>query len=310
MAAPQITVSIVSFNTRELLRECLAALEPLRDELGLQIIVADNASSDGSLEMVQREFPTVEAFATGGNLGFGRAHNLAFERARAPFFLILNSDAVLSAQDLGQLHDFLRANPRAGAVAPQLFYPDGTPQASHSADPVLSGVFWQQTFLGEIKSRIFRSQHAVLTAATEVDQLPGACILLRSEAFAAIGGFDARFWMYVEDVDLNLRLRREGWKIYLLPSARASHRLGGSSRDWRGRARMVAAFNRSQMIFFGSHSGKYGGASAARFVKFWTIFGAMLRLALWMPLAIFRPSARDKIRVFRYVLRATWRMKL
>lgn len=310
---PEITVSIVSYNTRDLLRQCLQSLETLRDELPLQILVADNDSRDGSLEMARREFPDVEAFGTGGNIGFGRAHNLAFTRARAPFFLILNSDATISGADLRALRDFLRDRQSAGAVTPQLFYPDGTLQTSHGADPVLSDVFWQQTFLGAVRGRLSRSRKPPLNSPTEnataieveVEQVPGACVLLRSDAFRAIGGFDARFWMYVEDVDLNLRLRRAGWKIYFLPRAKALHHLGASSGNWRARARMVAAFNHSQMIFFGSH----GGTRAARIVKFWTLFGAFLRLILWTPPAILRPAAREKIRIFRRVLRATWRLK-
>lgn len=321
----QITVSIVSYNTREMLRECLRSLELWREELELQIIVADNASGDGSLAMAQREFPQVEAFGTGGNLGFGRAHNLAFERATAPFFLILNSDAILGGADLVILRDFLRDHPGAGAVTPQLFYPDGSRQISHGDDPVLSNVFWQQSFLDVVRGRLSTlrpSPDAALIAnaaqnaaqedaeagadAIEVEQVPGACVLLRSEAFRAVGGFDARFWMYVEDVDLNLRLRRAGWKIHLLPCARAGHHLGGSSGNWRSRARMVAAFNRSQMIFFGTHR----GARAARAVKIATLLGALLRLALWTPAALFRPPARDKIRIFRQVLRATWRVEI
>ena len=302
---PQISVSIVSYNTRELLRKCLLNL---RDDAEVaQILVVDNGSSDGSVEMIQTEFGEVELIESGGNIGFGRANNLAFERARGDYFLLLNSDAFPQPGALTKLRAWLEAHPECGAVGPQLLFPDGALQTSWGDDPVRSGIFWEQTFLGAVWGKIrglFSRPETSGKEAREVDQLPGACELVRAEAYRQIGGFDPNFWMYVEDVDFNLRLRAAGWTIWFAPDARVRHHLGGSSGQWQSRARMVSAYNASRFYFYG----KMEGPQAARTVKSWMVLGALIRSAIWTTLVWVRPGAREKIKLFRYVLRKTARL--
>ena len=301
---PPISVSIVSYNTRELLRKCLLNLRE-QDE-PLQILVVDNDSTDGSPEMVRAEFPEVELIQSGGNIGFGRANNLAFERAHGKYFLLLNSDAFPLPGALTSLRQWMDAHPDCGAVGPQLLFPDGAPQISWGDDPQRNGIFWEQTFLGAIRGGRAAPGHAqsVETQARPVDQLPGACELVRSEAYGQIGGFDPNFWMYVEDVDFNIRLRAAGWEIWLVPQARVAHHLGGSSGKWQSRARMVGAYNASRFYFYG----KIEGPRSAQVVKRWMVLGALIRCAIWTSLVWIRPGARDKIKLFRYVLRRTTRL--
>lgn len=300
---PQITVSIVSYNTRELLRKCLQTLADQNEPL--QIIVVDNGSTDGSIEMVRADFPDVELIESGGNIGFGRANNLAFERARGRYFLLLNSDAFPQAGALTTLRQWMDARPHVGAVGPQLLFPDGALQISWGDDPQRGGIVWEQTFLGAVRARLLPSRVASdEVGARAVDQLPGACELVRSEAYRQIGGFDPHYWMYVEDVDFNITLRAAGWRIWFVPTARVTHHLGGSSGKWQSRARMVAAYNASRFYFYG----KREGAGAAQSVKRWMIVGALLRSAIWTSLFWFKPAALEKIKLFRYVLRRTMRL--
>ncbi|HVF10289.1 MAG TPA: glycosyltransferase family 2 protein [Abditibacteriaceae bacterium] len=310
--APEITVSIVSYNTRDLLRACLQALRERQavGEAVLQIIVADNASRDGSLEMVQQEFPEVEAFATGSNLGFGRAHNLCFARARGRYFLVLNSDTEIEPGALLTLRDFMDTHPDAGAAGGQLVWPDGSPQASYGSDPELRGIFYEQTFLGNLMSRLRPAQEPETSMAgtgepREVEQICGACQFVRSTAYRQVGGYDPAYFMYHEDVDLNMHLRRAGWRVFYVPAARIRHHLGGSSQqDWRTRARMVSALNWSRYYYY--H--RYEGAWRGRLVKSLFVLGAGLRLGAWTCLALTRPHALEKVKLFREVLRRTWKM--
>jgi hypothetical protein len=304
-----ITVSIASYNTRELLRTCLSALlaRQREGEVELQIIVADNGSSDGSVEMVRREFPTVELLETDDNLGYGKANNRAFQLCRGEFFCPLNSDAEVQPGALATLRDFLKTHPEVGAAGPKLVYPDGGPQASYGDDPTVAGIFREQTFLGAIVARV-KAGPAEPEPETPVDkdQIVGACQFVRTEAFRQIGGYDPAFFMYHEDVDLNIRLRRAGWRVVFVPQAVVVHHLGASSeRRWQSRARMVAALNWSRYHAFTNHEGPRVGET----LKAFFILGAAIRLAIWTAAALVRPSAVERVRLFRVVLRRAVAMR-
>ena len=292
-----ITVAIVSYNTRDLLRACLQSLETR-----LEIIVADNGSADGSAAMVHAEFPHVRVIETGGNIGFGRANNAALAEAQGRYFCLLNSDAVMEPGTLAVMCSYLDAHPDVGLVGGQLLWPDGRLQTSYGADPTLLAVFAEQTFLSAV---LAPPAPPILGEPAEVNQISGACMLIRREAFQQIGGFDPAYFMYNEDVDLNVRLRRSGWRVVFLPQARITHHLGASSSsDWQKRARMVSAYNQSRYYYFN----RFGGASAARCLKACCLLGAAIRLTGWSLLSLVKPAARDKVKLFREVWRQTWAM--
>lgn len=304
-----ITVSVASYNTRELLRTCLTALlaRQQEGEVDLQIIVADNGSSDGSVPMVRDEFPTVELIETGANLGYGKANNRAFEQCRGEFFCPLNSDAEVQPGALSTLRDFLLAHPEVGAAGPKLIYPDGSPQASYGDDPTVAGIFREQTFLGAVLARVSPTKvEPEPESAMDKDQIVGACQFVRTSAFREVGGYDPAFFMYHEDVDLNIRLRRAGWRVVYLPQAVVVHHLGASSqRRWQSRARMVAALNWSRYHAFTNHE----GARVGETLKAFFILGASLRLAIWTVAALIRPGALERVRLFRVVLRRAVAMR-
>jgi N-acetylglucosaminyl-diphospho-decaprenol L-rhamnosyltransferase len=308
-SAPDISVAVVSYNTRDLLRVCLHSLLARQGdgEAQLEIIVADNGSVDGSPEMVRSEFPDVRVLETGGNIGFGRANNAALAEASGRYYCLLNSDAELLPGALSLAMATLEAHADIGLVGGQLLWPDGRLQTSWGDDPKLSGVLAEQTFWEAVRERFtpLAPQTWGGGAAFDVDQICGAFMLLRREAWFQIGGFDPSYFMYNEDVDLNVRLRKSGWRVVFLPTARITHHLGASSSaDWRKRALMVSAYNQSRYYYFT----RFQGVAAGRTLRAYCLLGAAIRLTGWTVLSLMRPSARDKVKLFQEVWRQTWGM--
>ena len=307
---PDISVAVVSYNTRELLRLCLRSLQSRQadGEARLEIIVADNGSVDGSPKMVRTEFPSVRVLETGGNIGFGRANNAALAEASGRYFCLLNSDAELLPGTLSLAQAYLEAHADVGLVGGQLLWPDGRLQTSWGDDPTLAGVLAEQTFWGAISRKASVPALGLVAAGTEakeVDQICGAFMLLRRDAWQQIGGFDPAYFMYNEDVDLNVRLRLAGWRIVFLPTARITHHLGASSStDWRKRALMVSAYNQSRFYYFT----RFQGVAAGRKLRAYCLLGAAIRLTGWRVLALGRPAAREKVKLFQEVWRQTWGM--
>ncbi len=319
MVVPDITVSIASYNTRELLRACLESLWQTRDEASLQIIVADNGSTDGTLEMLRNEYSfDVELLETGGNVGYGRANNAAFEQARGRCFVALNSDTTVQPNALQTMMRFMDDHPEAGACGPQLLNSDGTNQTSWGRDMTWRGLLEEQLGVQKIKSKLASSRTRTTNneqaksiemdnqESQEVEQICGACQFVRSAAYRQIGGYDPKYFMYHEDVDLNVRLRAAGWKCYFVPQAKVFHHLGASSeRSWQSRARMVSALNKSRYYAVSKTEGRTRG----EVLKTVFIFGAWLRLMNWTVRVLVLPNQlhRERVRLFRHVLRQTMR---
>jgi len=229
-----LSICIVNWNTKELLREGLQAIAQFPPAEEYEILVVDNASCDGSVEMVAREFPQVKLIANQDNLFYAQANNQALAAAKGDLLLLLNPDVRVDAECLTRLCQFLRSHPEAAAVAPRLVFPDGRPQASCRAFPT-PGVLLP-AMLG--LSRIFpfcKICNAYRLAGfdpekeQEVDQPMASAFLWRREGYEGIGGFDEGFPMFFNDVDLCLRLRLAGGKIFYLPTARAAHHHGAAT---------------------------------------------------------------------------------
>ncbi len=299
---PDISVAVVSYNTRDLLQACLRSLQAREadGEATLEIIVADNGSADGSPDMVRAEFPSVRVIETGENLGFGRANNLALQNASGHAYCLLNSDAALLPGALSAALAVLHSDPKIGLVGGQLLWPDGRPQTSYGSDPTLFGVLREQTFTGaQFVAPPIAPQSA---AVNNVDQICGAFMLIRPDAWREASGFDPHYFMYNEDVDLNFRLRRAGWRVVFAPNVRVTHHLGASSSaDWQKRARMVSAYNESRFYFFS----RFHGPAAGKKLRAYCLLGAAIRLTGWRVLSLVRSSARDKVKLFQEVWRRT-----
>jgi len=302
-APPDITVSIVSYNTKDYLRACLTSLFERQSagEASLEVIVADNGSIDGSQDMVRTEFPQVILMDPGGNVGYGRGNNAAIAHATGRYYFILNSDTEIQPGALSSMLAYMQANPKIGMVGAQLVWPDGKDQASCSTDPPLSVVFWEQTFLYKLLpnnkvTSAYQMSGMDATKPQDVDQICGAGFFVRKEAWEALGGFDPEYFMYFEDIDFCIRLRRAGWPIVFLPQARITHHLGASSqKDWRIRAKMIASHNQSRYYFYTRNEGVRQGET----LKFLVVLGAALRLIAWSLISLTgKRNARDQIKMF------------
>lgn len=252
--APAMSVVIVSYNVAALLTRCIAAVLAQEVPGGCEVIVVDNASTDGSAAVVRERFPTVRLVANTANVGFARATNQGLALARGRTLLLLNPDAEPQPGALATLLDFLDRHPDAAAVGPALHNPDGTRQRACFRFPTLAMVFLDLfplhprlmesrlngRYPAEFRGRPFRIDHPL-----------GACMLIRRAALDTVGPLDEGYFMYCEEVDWCWRARRAGWRIYYVPRAVVVHYGGQSTRQapeamfvalYRSRLRLIARY--------------------------------------------------------------------
>jgi GT2 family glycosyltransferase len=230
MTAPDVTVSIVSFNTREFLR---AALKTALATTGvsIEIIVVDNGSQDGSAGMVEREFPAVQLVRNTDNRGFAAANNVAIRRAGGRYVLLLNPDTEVRPDTIAALAGYLDSHPDTGICGPRILFPDGSFQSCGYRFPtVLSEIRQSKNVNKVIKALAGKETFAADTAVTrEVDWVDGACLMIRRTVIDAIGPLDEQYFLYAEELDWCFNARKAGWTIAAVPAAAMIHHLGKSS---------------------------------------------------------------------------------
>ena len=261
-----ISLILVSFNTREVLRESLQSVEREKGNFRLEIFVVDNDSKDGSVEMVEAEFPHVRVLRSKVNLGFGAANNVALELARGRYIVLLNSDAFLRPGSLRLSVDHMDADPKAGLAGGRLVGRDDSLQPSARMFPSILSDFLVLTGLAHKfpKSRFFgrfdRTWADPLQAA-EVDWVPGAYSIIRAEALEKVGFFDPEFFLYSEEVDLCRRIQQAGYKIMYWPDIVVVHIGGESSRQIKtlemssAGAQLIRWRMRSTLLYYRKHHG-------------------------------------------------------
>jgi len=231
---PDISIVIVSHNTRELLRACLQSIRAHRDGYAVETIVVESDSHDGTAAMVREGFPEVILLEAGENTGFARGNNLGIARARGRAILLLNPDTELNAGALAALHHALTMDPAVGVVGPLLRYPDGTIQPSRRRFPTLATALVESTLIQEWWPRhpaLARYYYADTPddRPHDVDWLVGACLLVRREVFATAGVLDERLFLYAEEPEWCWRVRRAGWRVRYVPEAEVRHHEGSST---------------------------------------------------------------------------------
>ena len=255
MSPPRVSAVIVSFNTREHLLRCVASLEA-HVSLPHEVVVVDNGSEDGSAAALRAAFPAVRTIENGANLGFAAACNRGLREARAPYCLLLNSDAEVCAGSVEVLAAMLDERPDVGIVGPRTVGPDGGPQVSFGPDLTPLSEWRQRRLvvaLRDGKPEAVREVEALSAREHEPVWVSGACLLARKAALDAVGGLDEGFFLYEEDVDLCLRVRRAGWRIVFTPRATVMHHLGKSMETVAERSRLE--YDRSHVRFYAKHRG-------------------------------------------------------
>jgi len=345
--APDLSIIIVNWNVRELLRACLASLtkderRKMRDDSpssfvlrpsSLEIIVIDNASSDGSAAMVANEFPAVQLIANTENRGFSGGNNQGIAVAQGRYIFFVNPDTVIIEDALAKLVRYLTAHPQVGVVGPQLRYGDGSQQSSRRRFPTFTTALFEstplawhwpgnpwarwyrmedgQTFEVSQTSKVSRwylmedgqtfeaSETSKVSPGEEVDWLVGAALMTRRAVLEQVGGFDEGYFMYSEELDWCRRVKAAGWQIVYLPDAQIVHYEGKSSEQ------VVAArhirFQTSKIRYFR----KFHGALAAEVLRIFILAAFAVEWGLeatkWL-LGSKRPLRRDRMIAYGQLL--------
>lgn len=252
-----LSVTICSWNTIDDLRACLASLRAVKDEAHFEVVVVDNASEDGSPDMVAAEFPEFRLLRQTKNLGFTGGHNLAIAERRGHDVALLNSDTVVHPGAIRALTAYFKDHPEAGIIGPKLLNPDGSLQFSCRRFPNPVAAAFRNTVLGRIfpNNRYVREylmQDWPHDLPREVDWLSGAALFARGEVVDKVGVLDDTLFMFCEDVDWCKRTWQAGWKVVYVPQAVITHAIGRSTD--RVANKMIVRFHRSMFRYYLKHN--------------------------------------------------------
>ena len=259
-----ISVIIINWNTKRLLRDSLKSLAQSGDTIQTELIVSDNASEDGSREMVLEEFPAVKLHVNSTNIGFGAGNNRALPLATGRYVLFLNSDTIVSPCSLEKMVAYADAHPDIGILGPKLLNEDGSLQYSCRRYPQIAMAFFRNTPLGKLfPNNRFTNDYLMQDwdhlEPRDVDWVSGAALMIRKSLLEQIGSFDEEYYMYCEDVDLCWRANHAKmseetgaqWRVTYFPDAVIHHLIGKSSDQ--APTRMSYEFHRSQYLFYKKH---------------------------------------------------------
>jgi N-acetylglucosaminyl-diphospho-decaprenol L-rhamnosyltransferase len=325
-----LAIIIVNWNVRPLLRRCLESIFTHAPEyLDTQVVVVDNASTDGSAQMVAQDFPHVQLIANQANVGFTRGNNqglrwLGFgdHRAGIPveqeaaagrpvevrprYVLLLNPDTEVTAGALAALVDFMDRHADVGIAGPQLLFPDGKVQSSRRRFPTLLTAFLESTVLEQWwpdnpMARRYRVMDCAADVVQDVDWIVGAAMFVRREAIASAGLLDEGFFMYSEELDWCRRIKDNGWRVVYLPAARIVHHEGKSSEQ------VVVArhihFQRSKVRYFRKHHGPLAAGLLRAFLLAAYTYQLGLEAGKWL-VGHHRPLRRERVAAYWQVLRS------
>ncbi len=255
--SPDLSVIIVSWNVRELLRVCLQTIRQ-EEDVHPEVVVVDSGSTDGTPEMVRAEFPEVHLIACPDNVGFPKGNNLGLGVATGRYVLLLNPDTEVQPGALATMLAYMDMHPDVGVVGPQLLNPDGTVQSSRRRFPTLATAVFESTWLEPFAPRTVLHHYYALDLPddqiADVDWVTGACMLVRREVIEQVGGMDEGYFMYSEELDWCRRIRQKGWRVVYLPHAQVMHHVGKSSEQ-AVTARHIN-FQRAKLRYFRKYHGR------------------------------------------------------
>ena len=242
-----ISIIVVSLNTKDLLLDCLASVFETIKGILFEVWVVDNNSTDGTVEAIRERYPAVNIIKNKENVGFAAANNQALRQINGDYALLLNTDTVLTNGSIKELYDFMEANPEAGMACGQLLNQDGSKQNSIANFPTMLTFFCNETILRTLMPKKFPSKRREYLSPLKVDSCIGACLIVRKDAMDGIGLLDERYFFFFEETDWAYRMKLGGWAIYFVPTAKIFHAQGmtvGSSLNSR------IMFYRSRYLFF------------------------------------------------------------
>jgi hypothetical protein len=292
-----ISVVIVAWNAKHYLELCLESLEKAPPRRSMEILVVDNASEDGTAEMVEARFPYVKLIKSGENLGFAKGNNVAIRQCQGRYIALVNPDVIVFPGCLDALADFLDQNPKVGNVGPRVFEPDMSMQSTCRRFPTLWNNFCDATGLATRfkNSRFFAGEHMFYfphDRTLKVDVLVGCFSFIRRETFDSVGLLDEKLFMYGDDVDWCRRAWKAGWEVVFYPGARAIHDRGKITAPYP--ARFAVAQQRSILYYWS----KYHGIVARLGIRSIMIFRHLVRymMAVLSGLVQSRPGEQSEVR--------------
>jgi GT2 family glycosyltransferase/lipopolysaccharide/colanic/teichoic acid biosynthesis glycosyltransferase len=254
---PDVSVIIVNYNVRDFLLQSLQSLEKALREIPSEIFVVDNASDDGSVDVLRRRFPAIQLIRNTANLGFAKANNIALKKARGKFFLLINPDTIVQEDTIRVMIDFLQDHPDVGLAGCKILNPDGSFQpACRRSFPTPWVAFAKIFGLSKLfpKTKLFGKYNLTYLDTEEtypVEAVSGSFMMLRKETYERVGGLDESFFMYGEDLDWCYRIRRAGWRIFYVHSTQIIHYKGESTR--RSSLDEIRTFYNAMHLFVEKH---------------------------------------------------------
>ena len=299
---PDLTVIIVNWNVKELLRDCLKSIYSQKQTVSLGVFVVDNASADGSVEMVEKEFPQVKLFKNKENVGFARANNQAMRESKGRYVMLLNPDTLIVGDALATMVLFMDNHRDTGAVGPKILNADRTVQLTCGRySPTLLTELWDFTKLSSMfpESRIFGKSLMGFWShndTREVELLSGACMMVRKETIEQTGLMDEHLFLFAEETDWCYRMRKNGWKIYLNADAEIIH--FGEQSVKLSSTNITLESRKSMYLFFLKHHGRPLALSYRTMVF---IFIGLRVPAYWLWHCL-KPTNRARVHVLLQVL--------
>ncbi len=306
MNAPDLSVIIVNWNTKELLLNCIEAFYRTANGLTSEIFVVDNGSVDGSAESVRRTFPEIELIENERNLGFARANNDALRRRKGRYALLLNTDAILTDGAVKALVEFMDDNPTVGIAGGQLINGDGSRQNSFDNFPSLATEAFNKSLLRILFPKRYPSKRVTYNDPVDVQSVIGACMIVRSQSIGEVGILDEDYFFFLEETDWCYRMRRHGWRVCHMPQARILHLQGKTANTVRDRAKIE--YYRSLYLFFRKHRGvvEFVLLKACLFIRFCADF--LITLLACLATAFGRERLKRKL--FIYARLIYWHLRL
>jgi len=253
----RLSVVFLNYNTRDLTRQALSSVLAAAEGLEVEIFVVDNASADGSADMVAEEFPQVKLICNEANVGFAAGNNVALRQVAGEYALLINTDTIVRRDALRTMVEFLDAHPEAGACGCKILDPDGTLQLdSRRGFPTPLAAFCKMSGLSRLFPKHPLIAHYHMTyldpeQTAEVEVLSGSCMMVRKAAMDEVGLLDEDYFMYGEDIDWCYRFHQAGWKIYYVPTTEIIHFRGESGRGVP--LRILYRKSRAMSIFVNKH---------------------------------------------------------
>jgi len=290
-----VSIIIVSWNTKKLLLDCLASIKETVSDVDYEVIVVDNNSSDGSQEAVEEKHPNVILKKCDKNNGFSVGNNIGLTLAKGKYLYLVNSDVIIKENCIKNMFHFMESNYQVGMAGPKIYRTNGNLQPTCKRLPTLHQLFFQALCLNDLfpKADVFSEIHLNYVERNEVRKdveiLNGTFWVVRKEALNQVGGLDDRFFMYGEDIDWSKRFIEKGWQLAFVPSAEAIH--FGRASSSNDPVRFLVEREKSQVLYWEKHKGLYGAVCCKLILLIYHMFRIILRCGKYA----IKPSQRENI---------------